>query len=276
MPFWSSGRGGHSHEWLYYSSCLLKKRGHHFKGIVQLAQEIILWREVHSGILSARYFLGKKHVLADQLSRPNQVLPTEWSLLPRVFNAVCKVFDCPIMDLLATQANVKLPLYVSQVPDSMAWKQHIPASLGQSPCLCLSPTCPSSSVVVPHQTFEEALLTSDRSSMALGVVHQPVGSSGGRTSQTPLAVEPPRPASHQEISSWSGCYPAYRPKGWLFEKGCVGYFGGLQEFHSCAVSRKVVEVPPLVSWMKSHSMHGHCSADSWIFEWQQWHRRTLW
>ena len=74
---------------------LKKQRGIVSKALCNLAQEIVLWTEVHSITLSARYIPGKKNVLADQLSCPDQVLPTEWSLLPRVFDAICEVFDCP-------------------------------------------------------------------------------------------------------------------------------------------------------------------------------------
>ena len=69
------------------------------------------------------YIPGKKNVLANQLSRPHQVLLTVWSLLPQMFNAICKEYRCYFIDLFATQANVKLPLYISPVPDSMAWKE---------------------------------------------------------------------------------------------------------------------------------------------------------
>ena len=52
-----------------------------------MASDIVLWTERHSVCMLARYMPGKKNVLADQLSRPNHVLLTEWSLLPRVFEA---------------------------------------------------------------------------------------------------------------------------------------------------------------------------------------------
>ena len=50
-----------------------------------LASKIILWTEQHSICLSVRYIPGRKSILADQLGCPDQVLPTECSLLPRVF-----------------------------------------------------------------------------------------------------------------------------------------------------------------------------------------------
>ena len=52
-----------------------------------MARKVVQWTELHSVTLSARYIPSRKSVLMDQLSCPNQVLLTEQSLLPRVFEA---------------------------------------------------------------------------------------------------------------------------------------------------------------------------------------------
>ena len=41
--------------------------------------------------------------------------PTEWSLLPRLYDTICEVCDRPHLVLFATSADMKLPLYVSPV-----------------------------------------------------------------------------------------------------------------------------------------------------------------
>ena len=56
------------------------------------------------------------NVMADLLSRSNQVQSTEWSLHPQVFKQIC---------LLATRLNHKVPLYVSPVPDQYAWEHKL-------------------------------------------------------------------------------------------------------------------------------------------------------
>ena len=81
------------------------------------------WLDLDKVISMVRYFLKKKNVLADQLSNLNQVLPTEWSFLPWVFNTICEVHGHPYIDLFATRADGKLILYVSRVPDPVTWKQ---------------------------------------------------------------------------------------------------------------------------------------------------------
>ena len=56
-----------------------------FRILCCMAVEVAIWTERHLVSLMARYIPGKKKVLADQLNRPDQVLPTVCSLLPRVF-----------------------------------------------------------------------------------------------------------------------------------------------------------------------------------------------
>ena len=60
-------------------------------------------------------------MMADLLSRSNQVLSTEWSLHPQVFKQICQKWFNPQVYLFATRLNHKLPLYVSPVPDPNAW-----------------------------------------------------------------------------------------------------------------------------------------------------------
>ena len=79
--------------------------------LCRMAAEVVLWTKRHSVSLTVRYILA------------NQVLPTEWSLLLRVFEGICGVFGRPQLNLFATRANAKLPLYISPVPDPMVWKQ---------------------------------------------------------------------------------------------------------------------------------------------------------
>ena len=73
--------------------------------------------------VTMRHISGKKNILTDQLSCPVQILSTKWSPLPSVFDAICKVYGCPLIDLFAVRATAELPLHVSPVPDPMALKQ---------------------------------------------------------------------------------------------------------------------------------------------------------
>jgi hypothetical protein len=72
------------------------------------------------GVIRSRHIPGHLNVLADRLSRKDQILATEWSLLPDVLQILWKIWDKPHVDLFATRHNFKLPLYVSPVPDDSA------------------------------------------------------------------------------------------------------------------------------------------------------------
>ena len=73
---------------------------------------------------------GQMHPREDHSCCLDQVPPTEWSLRLRVSDSLCEVFGCPHIDLFATRANAKLPLYVLLFPDLMVWKQRFSTSMG--------------------------------------------------------------------------------------------------------------------------------------------------
>ena len=106
---------------------------------------ITQWTERHSVLLEPRYVPGKKNVLADQLSQPDQILPTEWSLLPQVFEELCRVFGKPHLNLFAARANAKLPLCVANFGSSSLEARRSSSLVGPSVHLCLHPVCAATS-----------------------------------------------------------------------------------------------------------------------------------
>ena len=83
---------------------------------------LMLWCNRRQIVLRARHIPGHLNVIADKLSRLNQVIQTEWSLLPEVFAQICRHWHRLSMDLFATRFNHKLPWFVSPVPDRSAWE----------------------------------------------------------------------------------------------------------------------------------------------------------
>ena len=85
---------------------------------MKLSIEIIAWSELHmvNIMTDYGYIPGKKNILVDQLGCLDQILPMEWSLLLQVFNHLH-------MDLFATRVIMKLPIYMSHIPNPMAWKE---------------------------------------------------------------------------------------------------------------------------------------------------------
>ena len=86
-----------------------------------LLWRILTWCSQRQVTLKARHIPGHLNVIADKLSRLGQTIQTEWSLLPEVFEELCNRWHQPHIDLFATRFNHKLPLFVSPVPDSLAF-----------------------------------------------------------------------------------------------------------------------------------------------------------
>ena len=148
--------------------------------------------QLHSSGSQVLYIPGKHNILADQLSRPDQILLTEWSLLPCVFDRFCGVFGRSHLNLFATRASNKFPLYMSPVPDLLAWTQdtlHLPSDL------------------LDAYAFPPFTQQNHSSS-------QECGSSLYRLMSGSI-IEASRPSSFN-----LGFYPATRQKGWLFAEDC--------------------------------------------------------
>ena len=60
------------------------------------------------------------NVIADDLSRASQILPTEWSLHQDMANHVFNILGQPNIDLFVTWYNHKCPTFVSPIPDTRA------------------------------------------------------------------------------------------------------------------------------------------------------------
>ena len=98
-----------------------KQGGTHSAEICVLLWKIMTWCHHYHITLKARHIPGCLNVMANLLSRSNQVQSTEWSLHPQVFKQICQRWFTPHVDLFATHLNHKLPLYVSPIPDPKAW-----------------------------------------------------------------------------------------------------------------------------------------------------------
>ena len=89
--------------------------------LCQVARAICLWAEQNKVRLLVRYIPGCRNILADSLSRKDQIISTEWTLHPQVLQNLWKCWHKPMVDLFATSLNHKLPIYISPVLDNQAW-----------------------------------------------------------------------------------------------------------------------------------------------------------
>ena len=77
-----------------------------------IAQRILCWAEDLSVVIFPQFIMGKHNVLADALSRPNQILGSEWTLKQEVFRDLCRRWTVSI-GLFATSQNHRCSLYFS-------------------------------------------------------------------------------------------------------------------------------------------------------------------
>ena len=70
-------------------------------------------------VISPQFIMGKHNVLADALSRPNQILGSEWTLKQEVFGDLCRRWPASI-DLFATSQNHRCSIYFSPYHDHNA------------------------------------------------------------------------------------------------------------------------------------------------------------
>ena len=102
--------------------CYIRKQGGtRAPHLCLLVWQILHWCDERGITLMARHIPGKLNVAADALSREGQIVHTEWSLCPRVFERICLTFGRPLVDMFATRWNAKLPTFVSPFPDPQAY-----------------------------------------------------------------------------------------------------------------------------------------------------------
>ena len=144
--------------------------------LCELTGQLLHWTEAHNMLLEARYLPGQSNVLADLLSRQNQVLGAEWPLHPQLAKKIIRKWGSPTIDLFATHFNAKLPLYCSLIPDPRAifedafhhpWKdldvyafppfhlvERVVARVRETPNLSMTPVAP----LWPEKTWFADLL----------------------------------------------------------------------------------------------------------------------
>ena len=83
------------------------------------AREVLLWAESRRIRLFPQFIMGSSNVTADALSRPNQVIGSEWTLHQEVVDQLVHRWPAMI-DLFATSLTARLPVYFSPASDPRA------------------------------------------------------------------------------------------------------------------------------------------------------------
>ena len=90
-----------------------KEGGTQSPGLSHLAEGLLLWCLENEVELFARHLPGVANSAADALSRRLRFRNTEWQLAQWVADALFRRWDGPKVDLFATYANARLPIFVS-------------------------------------------------------------------------------------------------------------------------------------------------------------------
>ena len=217
-----------------------KQGGTHSAEMCALLWKLMTWCHHYHITLKARHIPGCLNVMADLLSRSNQVQSTEWSLHPQVFKQICLKWFTPHVDLFATHLNHKLPLYVSPIPDPQAWDiDALNIDWTGLTAYAYPPTAKNQAVHLPVNSprlgCPSAALNRDPSATP-GVDNTPQAVPQLRVPQLPAAPQPPRLVSRSgqlqeqgfsvEVAERiaapqrSSTRNIYKSKWALFEKWC--------------------------------------------------------
>lgn len=101
--------------------------------LMRLTQSILLWTEVNIRSISGIHLKGTDNTVADFLSRKT-IKHTEWSLNQTTFTQITQKWGIPEVDLFASRANAKSPIFFSLDPTdgnsgvdafNQNWKWHL-------------------------------------------------------------------------------------------------------------------------------------------------------
>ena len=120
----------------------LKKGGTCSGSLCALLWRLLSWCNLRQICLRAGHILGRLNVIADKLSRHQQVIQMEWSLHLDVFAQICHRWHFPKIDMFATSYNSKLPHIPSPQCESLGSECSEPV-LGESCSVCVPSDSPA-------------------------------------------------------------------------------------------------------------------------------------
>ena len=171
--------------------------------LFSLASQLLRWTESLDVHLNARYLPGQSSVLADLLSRRDQVIGTEWSLHPWVARDLLHRWGSLSIDLFVKSFNAKLPLYCSLVPDPQAVFEDAFRHPWDHLDLYAFPPFPLVERVVARVRPPKSLHDSGRPPLAgEGVVRRPSPSTNPTTSGASVVGPVVAGAPLQQVPQW--------------------------------------------------------------------------
>ena len=170
----------------------------------QTAQDLLRWAELHSVTLLPQFIMGRNNVLADALSRPNQILGSEWALKLSGFSAASEEVASGNRSVCNLSQSLLLTIFFS-LPRSQFHRDRCSSpTVGWVAGVCFSTLFSNScgSEEAPLVLWGPA---DDHSTLLApeGVVSGAPGVSGGRTSGSASGPGSFEPASCTSATSGS-------------------------------------------------------------------------
>lgn len=82
--------------------------------------DLLKWCEAQGLRLRAQHVPGQDNILADALSRGKKLASSDWTLDQSIVDAICELWDDPMVDLFALRRNARRPIFVSPFPEQGA------------------------------------------------------------------------------------------------------------------------------------------------------------
>ena len=140
------------------------------------AREILLWAESHRVRLLPQFIMGSSNVTADALSRPNQVIWSEWTLHQEVVDQLVHKWPAVIRSICNLPDREAPSVLLTGLRSSGSGNGCSSPALGRSPSLCLSSDRHHKESSSQTEVFEELRVDSHRSVLASeGMVPGPSG-----------------------------------------------------------------------------------------------------
>ena len=167
------------------------------------AREVLLWAENRHIRLLPQFIMGSSNVTTDALSRPNQVIGSEWTLHQEVVDQLVHRWPA-VIDLFATALTARLPVYFSPASDPRGSRDGRPSpTLGRPSSVRLSSDRHHKESSSQTEVIEELRVDSHSSVLASeGLVSRPSGTlirrshhtvrSKRSTKTAPLPPVPPK------------------------------------------------------------------------------------
>ena len=155
-----------------------------------IVQRILRWAETLHIVLAPQFIMGRNNVLADSLSRPNQIQGSEWTPKMEVFLDLRK--KLPVMiDLFATSSNHCCSLYFCLSQSECPGDGCTPPVLGRSSGVRLPTLVPDSPSTQEAPFIVKGVNDSDSSILAsAALVPRSSGAYGGRAGPVALPLCP--------------------------------------------------------------------------------------